>query len=228
MAQLARTWRRAIGGSPSAAIVKILDPLSRLSEVHARKLCTDVQQGLRARELWGKRAKSERESGEGSMCAAWWKRFDTEIKALEAVVDIDDLQAQFEAVGVNFLKPVPVVVKDRKVKQRAEAASTPTAMDKTTHITTPPTSKPEKQHANDDFLYPRTPPKVPRRRASAPGSLSKPKAPLECFITEDPIVQACVAEGDVDGNALRVMNRLGRRNKQRRMPLPDDWCVPDV
>jgi hypothetical protein len=233
MVQLARIWRRAVAGSPSAAIVKILDPLSRLSEVHARKLCTDVQQGLRAHELWGERANKLRESGEGSMCAAWWERFDAEMSALEAVVGIEDLQAQFKAVGAKFLKPAPlmeprdpVIVTGGEAEQQAKVASTPKASDKTTRITAPPTSNPEKPYSNDDFLCPRTPPKVPCRRASAPGSLSKAKGPFECFVSEDPVVQACVAEGDVDGNALRVMNRLGRRNKQRRMPLPDEWRAP--
>jgi hypothetical protein len=237
MAHLARIWRRAVAGLPCAAIVKILDPLSRLSEMHARKLCMDMRQGLQAYELWGERVKAVRECGEGSMRAAWWDKFDTDVRELEAVVDIDDLQAQFKAVGVKHLEPAPVVktrgpvaAKARATKQRlAVAANTPAAVIKTPHMAASPTPVPEQPYSNDDFLYPRTPPKVPRRRrASAPGSLSKSQTAFECFIAGDPTVQAYVAGGDVDGNALRVVNRLGRRNQQRRMPLPDEWCGADM
>jgi hypothetical protein len=237
MAHLARIWRRAVAGSPCAAIVKILDPLRRLSEMHARKLCTDMRRGLQAYELWGERAKAARESGEGSMRAAWWEKFGTDVRGLEVVVDIDDLQAQFKAVGVKHLEPAPLVkargpvaAKARDTKQRlVAAANTPAAVTKTPQMATPPTPVSEQPYSNDDFLHPRTPPKVPRqRRASAPGSLSKVQTTFECFISGDPAVQACVAGGDVDGNALRVMNRLGRRNQQRRMPLPDEWCGADM
>jgi hypothetical protein len=233
MAHLARIWRRAVAGSPCAAIVKILDPLSRLSETHARKLCMDMRQGLQAYELWGERAKAARESGEGSMRAAWWEKFDTDVRELEAVVDIDDLQAQFKAVGVKHLEPAPpvktrgpVAATARATKQRlVVAANTPAAVIKTPRMAASPTPVPEQPYSNDDFLYPRTPPKVPRRRrASAPGSLSKAQTAFECFISGDPAVRAYVAGGDVDGNALRVVNHLGRRNQQRRMPLPDEWC----
>jgi hypothetical protein len=236
MAHLAQLWRRAVPGSPCVAIVKILDPLSRLSETHARKLCTDLLQGLRSYEEWGEKVKVSRESEEGSMCAAWWEGFDKEVGAL-GTVDVEDVRAQLEAIGGRFLNCSLVEAgdqienRDDESDKRFEAADAELVAEEGPEVAVSPTSPIlEEPQSDDDFLYPRTPPEIPRRRTLASFSLPKARAPLVVthITMEDTAVRTRTPDDDADDDTIRIADRFGRRNKQRRMPLPDTWRAQGI
>jgi hypothetical protein len=211
MAALEEIWNRAVARLPCTAIVKILDPLSRLSATGARKLCTNMQQGLNTYHIWNARVNSARGSGEGHMCDAWWEDFDEKLRALRRL-DENNLQIQLLAIGARFLEPPPTFMKpadedDTEKKgndNRGESTVTRAAE-------TRASSSLQKQLSGTDISPPSIRPVERNRPVLVLNSLSD---------RTDPFATMNVNSEDT---VFRAVNRLGRRDKQRRKPIPDEW-----